>query len=102
MSMALRLAKPSRSMASASFWVPFCPPTSPFFMLDDQLYGAYNPIYPTDPATGMFTGPAIAAPGSPLNNPFGLNLAYDGTDLYYNDGQNDGDNTIYKIDPSDG
>ena len=78
------------------------PPSSPFFVLDDQLYGAFNPIYPTDPATGDFTGPAIAAPGSPLNNPFGLNLAYDGTDLYYNDGQFDGNNEIYKLDPTTG
>ncbi len=65
------------------------PPSSPLFVLDDQLgeFGnPYNPIYPTDPATGAFTGPAIYAPGSPLNNPFGLNMAYDGTYLYYNNG----------------
>ena len=62
------------------------PATSPLFVLDDQIYGAFNPIYPTDPLTGAFTGPAIAAPGSPLNNPFGLNMAYDGTYIYYNDG----------------
>ena len=76
-------------------------PTSPFFVLDDVQFGA-NPIYPTDPVTGEFTGPAIAAPGNPDNNPFGLNLAYDGTDLYYNDGVLSGDNTIYKIDPTTG
>ena len=49
-----------------------------------------------------FTGPAIYAPGSPLNNPFGLNMAYDGTYLYYNDGGFDGNNEIYKIDPTTG
>ena len=78
------------------------PPSSPLYVLDDQLYGAFNPIFPTDPATGVFTGPSIPAPGSPLNNPFGLNLAYDGTDLYYNDGQFDGNNEIYKLDPATG
>ena len=41
------------------------PPSSPLYVLDDQIYGAFNPIYPTDPLTGAFTGPAIAAPGSP-------------------------------------
>ena len=44
------------------------------------------PIWPTDPATGTFIPPSIPQPGSPLNNPFGLNLAYDGTDLYFNNG----------------
>ena len=44
------------------------------------------PIYPTDPTTGAFTGSPILSPATPLNNPFGLNLAYDGTYLYYNDG----------------
>ena len=78
------------------------PPSAPLYVLDDQLYGAFNPIFPTDPATGVFTGPSIPAPGDPLNNPFGLNLAYDGTDLYYNDGQFDGNNEIYKLDPSTG
>ena len=60
-----------------------------------------NPIWPTDPATGAFIPPSINAPGSPLNNPFGLNMAYDGTYLYYNNGAYCGDNTIYKLDPDD-
>ena len=76
--------------------------TGSLFVLDDQLYNTYNPIFPTDPATGVFTGPSIPAPGDPLNNPFGLNLAYDGVDLYYNDGQFDGNNEIYKLDPATG
>ena len=71
------------------------PTSSPLYLLDDQLSGAFNPIYLVDPATGDFTGPAIAAPGSPLNDPSGLNMAYDGTYLYYNDGPNSGDNTIH-------
>jgi protocatechuate 3,4-dioxygenase beta subunit/glutamine cyclotransferase len=78
------------------------PPTSPLYLLDDQLYGAFNPIYPTDPTTGAFTGPAFPQPGSPLNNPFGLNLAYDGTDVYFNNGPDFGDNRIYKVDPNTG
>ena len=61
-------------------------PSGSLFVLDDQLYNTYNPIFPTNPLTGAFTGPSIPQPGSPLNNPFGLNLAYDGTNLYFNDG----------------
>ena len=75
------------------------------FTLDDQLgnFGnSQNPIWATDPITGQFIGNPISAPGSPGNNPFGLNLAFDGTYLYYNDGQYFGDNTIYKIDPTSG
>ena len=72
------------------------------YILDDQLYNTYNPIYPADPNTGQFTGPSIPQPGSPLNNPFGLNLAYDGTDLYFNNGPEYGDNSISVIDPSTG
>ena len=74
-------------------------PTGSFYVLDDQLYSTYNPIYPTDPTTGDFTGPSIPQPGSPLNNPFGLNLAYDGTNLYFNDGPEFGNNEIYVVDP---
>ena len=61
------------------------------YTLDDQLYGTANPIWPTDPTTAAFIPPSINAPGSPLNNPFGLNLAYDGTTLYYNSGAFFGD-----------
>jgi Legume lectin domain/SdrD B-like domain/Bacterial pre-peptidase C-terminal domain/Bacterial Ig-like domain len=75
------------------------------FTLDDQLGNfsdPQNPIWATDPTTGQFTGNPIQAPGSPLNNPFGLNMAFDGTYIYYNNGQDFGDNTIYKIDPTTG
>jgi hypothetical protein len=73
------------------------------FLLDDQQnYGASNPIWAVDPNTGAFLPPSINAPGGSVNNPFGLNLAYDGTYLYYNNGATAGDNTISKIDPSTG
>jgi protocatechuate 3,4-dioxygenase beta subunit len=77
-------------------------PIAPVYLLDDQLYNAFNPIYVVDPTTGAFIGPAIAAPDNPENNPFGLNMAYDGTYLYYNDGAYDGSGDIYKIDASTG
>ena len=79
--------------------------SSPLFVLDDQqgqFGNSYNPIFPADPATGAFTGPSINAPGSPFNNPFGLNLAFDGTNLYYNNGDEEGDNTIYELNPTTG
>ena len=80
-------------------------PSGSFFVLDDQ-FGQFgqdqNPIWSTDPATGVFLAPAISAPGSSNNNPFGLNLAYDGQVLYYNNGQYRGDNTIYQLDPATG
>ncbi|MGZ3383732.1 MAG: SdrD B-like domain-containing protein [Isosphaeraceae bacterium] len=78
------------------------PPTPLLYTLDDQLSGSANPIWATDPTTGAFIPPSINAPGSPLNNPYGLNLAYDGTDLYYNNGSDHGDNTIYKLNPTTG
>jgi methionine-rich copper-binding protein CopC len=75
------------------------------FTLDDQLGflgNPQNPIWPTDPLTGAFGTPEIFAPGSPLNNPFGLNMAFDGTNLYYENGAFFGDGTIYKLDPLTG
>ena len=78
------------------------PPTPLLYTLDDQHSGSANPIWATDPTTGAFIPPSINAPGSPLNNPYGLNLAYDGTDLYYNNGAPFGDNTIYKLNPTTG
>jgi methionine-rich copper-binding protein CopC len=80
-------------------------PASALFTLDDQegIFGnPYNPIWPTDLTTGVFIPPSINAPGNPSNNPFGLNLAYDGTYLYYNDGAFFGTGTIYKLDPTTG
>ncbi len=71
------------------------------FTLDDNLTSPPFPIYQTDPLTGAF-GPSIPAPATEENNPFGLNMAYDGTYLYYNDGAEFGTNIIYKLDPSTG
>ncbi|HKM53703.1 MAG TPA: SdrD B-like domain-containing protein, partial [Isosphaeraceae bacterium] len=77
-------------------------PSATLYLLDDQLYGTSNPIWAVDPNTGALLAPSLSAPGIPLNNPFGLNLANDGTYLYYNNGSQSGDNTICKIDPSTG
>ena len=81
------------------------PPIASLYTLDDQqgnFGNAQNPIWATDPTTGAFIGTPIYAPGNSFNNPFGQNLAFDGTYLYYNNGQSLGDNTIYKIDPTTG
>jgi hypothetical protein len=72
------------------------------FTLDDQLYSAANPIWVTDPDTATFIPPSIPAPGSPLNNPFGFNLAYDGTTLYFNNGAFNGSGELDKLDPATG
>jgi len=76
-------------------------PGAGLFTLDDNLYYGPFPIYPTDPSTGVF-GTPINSPLTAANNPFGENMAYDGTNLYVNDGAFSGTNTIYKIDPSTG
>ena len=76
--------------------------SAPFYTLDDNLYSPPFPIWNTNPANGTFIPPSIPAPSTTPNNPFGLNMAYDGTDIYYNNGSSAGDNTIYKIDPSTG
>ncbi len=81
-------------------------PSATLYVLDDQfgeLGNPYNPIYPTDPATGAFTGPPIYAPGSPDEaEEYGLNMAYDGTYIYYNIGAYSGNGELYKIDASTG
>jgi streptogramin lyase len=77
-------------------------PAPPLFVLDDNLYFPPFPIWATDPATGAFVGSPLPAPATEPNNPFGLNMAYDGTYLYYNDGAQFGSNTIYKVDASTG
>ncbi len=60
-----------------------------------------NPILGLDPDTGAIQS-TIFGPATPTTNPFGTNLAFDGTNLWYNDGAFFGSNTIYKIDPSTG
>jgi len=74
---------------------------SGLYTLDDTEYVPPFPIYPTNTTTGAF-GTAIPSPLTASNNPFGENMAYDGTDLYVNDGAFFGTNTIYKIDPATG
>ncbi len=77
------------------------PGIPPFFALDDNLTNPPFPIYQTNPETGEF-GPSIPAPATEENSPYGLNMAYDGTYLYYNDGASAGTNTFYRLDPSTG
>ena len=72
------------------------------FTLDDNIYYPPFPIWPTDPATGLFTPPPIPAPASTPNNPFGLNMAYDGNFIYYNDGAFFGTGTLYKLEAATG
>jgi protocatechuate 3,4-dioxygenase beta subunit len=71
------------------------------------LYGLeWEPNFPLlahimDPATGAFQN-TIGITAGFITNPFGENMAFDGTNLYYNDGPFFGDNRIYKIDPATG
>ena len=78
------------------------PPSAPLFLLDDNLYNPPFPIWQVDPNTGAFIGSSIPSPDDGGAGPYGLNMAYDGTDLYYNAGEFEGDNTIYKVDPTTG
>jgi hypothetical protein len=71
------------------------------------LYGLeWEPSLPLlahimDPQTGAFQNTIDINAGF-VTNPFGENMAFDGTNLYYNDGPFFGDNRIYKIDPATG
>ena len=76
--------------------------TAPIYTLDDNLTNPPFPIWQTNTTNGTFIPPSIPAPATTENNPFGLNMAYDGTYLYYNNGSQFGDNTIYKIDAATG
>jgi subtilisin family serine protease len=58
-------------------------------------------IHVIDQQTGAFLS-TITAPSTPLTNPFGFNMALDGTNLWFNDGAFFGTNTIYKLNPSTG
>ena len=78
------------------------PPTVALYLLDDNLYTPPFPIWPVDPATGAFTGPSIPAPSTEPNNPFGLNMAYDGQFIYYNDGAEFGTGDIFKLNATTG
>src|SRR5262249_17840875 len=74
----------------------------PFFVLDDNLYSPPFPIWPTDPTTALFAPPSTPAPATEPNNPFGLNMAYDGTFLYYSDGARFGAGGLFKLDAATG
>src|SRR5262249_33126962 len=61
----------------------------------NQLIHAINTL------TGGFTS-TLVAPTTPLTNPFGFNMAFDGTNLWFNDGAFFGSNTIFQLDPTTG
>jgi streptogramin lyase len=56
-------------------------------------------IETVDPQTGAFLS-SFNSPPTTLTNPFGFNMATDGAYLYFNDGAEFGDNTIFKINPT--
>jgi sugar lactone lactonase YvrE len=58
-------------------------------------------IHTINTLNGAFTG-TFAAPATPVTNPFGFNMAFDGTNLWFNDGAFTGGNTLYKLDPITG
>ena len=76
-------------------------PGAGLFTLDDSSTTARSRSTRPTPTPAPSARPSPRPISSP-NNPFGLNMAYDGTYLYVNNGAFFGDNTIYKIDPSTG
>jgi hypothetical protein len=64
-------------------------------------YNLPLPLHQTDATTGAFLSTSEINAGI-VSNPFGENLAYDGTHIWYNDGGYFGDNRIYEIDPATG
>ena len=79
------------------------PPTAPLYTLDDN-FADQLPIWQTDPTTGAYIGTPIYTPSgaSAGAGPYGLNLAFDGTNLYFNAGEFDGNNTIYELNATTG
>ena len=77
------------------------PPSAPLYTIDDN-FAEQLPIWQTDPNTGAYIGSSILSPVNAGAGPYGLNLAYDGTNLYYNDGSFFGNNTISEINPTTG
>ena len=64
--------------------------------------GAPNQLIHTiDTLTGNFTS-TFSGPTTPLTAPYGFNMAFDGTYLWFNDGADFGSNTIFKLDPASG
>ena len=64
------------------------PPTAPLYTLDDN-FADQLPIWQTDPSTGAYIGTPIYTPSGASSGagPYGLNLAFDGTNLYFNAGR---------------
>jgi streptogramin lyase len=58
-------------------------------------------IHAINTRTGAFTS-TFSGPATPLTNPFGFNMAFDGTNLWFNDGFRSGSNTIFKLNPISG
>jgi streptogramin lyase len=58
-------------------------------------------IHTINTLTGAFTS-TFSGPTTPLTNPFGFNMAFDGTNLWFNDGAFFGSNTIFKLNPTNG
>jgi len=58
-------------------------------------------IYELDPQTGEVLN-SFETPNLPNASAYGINLAFDGENLWYNAGREDGDNRVYKLDPDDG
>jgi streptogramin lyase len=58
-------------------------------------------IHTINTQTGAFTS-TFSGPTTPLTNPFGFNMAFDGTNLWFNDGAFFGTNTIFKLNPTTG
>ncbi len=58
-------------------------------------------IMTLDPADAS-TLTSFPSPSTPSTNPYGYNLAFDGTYLWYNAGASAGDNTVYQLDAQTG
>ena len=63
--------------------------------------GQFGIIYELEAATGAVLN-SFPTPSAVAANPYGINLAFDGDSLWYNDGLFGGDNRIYELDPDDG
>jgi sugar lactone lactonase YvrE len=67
----------------------------------DWQNAANQLIHAINTQTGAFTS-TITAPATPVTNPFGFNMAFDGQHLWFNDGAFFGSNTIFELDPGSG
>ena len=81
-----RPRRPKTSPAPAACWATSHRPPGPLYILDDNLYSPPVPDLSGRPGHRCLHRPSIPAPATEPNNPFGLNMAYDGTYIYYNNG----------------